>query len=75
MSQMIPSAAVFDLPFMFPNENRADAALDGKSGPLLSQRMQNIGLVNITSLENGFRQTTNSKPVITKMEDLKGHAR
>ncbi|MGE0097459.1 MAG: DctP family TRAP transporter solute-binding subunit [Hydrogenophaga sp.] len=72
MSQMIPSAAVYDLPFLFADEKEADAALDGKSGALLSRRMLDVGLVNLTYLENGFRNATNSKHPINKMEDLKG---
>lgn len=72
MSQMIPSAAVFDLPFLFANEKEAHAALDGKSGQLLRERMLDVGLVNLTYLENGFRNVTNSKHPIQKMEDLKG---
>lgn len=72
MSQMIPSAAVYDLPFLFADEKEADAALDGKSGELLTRRMLDVGLVNLTYLENGFRNATNSKLPITRMEDLKG---
>jgi len=72
MSQMIPSAAVFDLPFLFANEKEADAALDGTSGQLLSKRLETVGLVNVTYLENGFRNVTNSKRPVRRMEDLKG---
>ncbi len=72
MSQMIPSAAVYDLPFLFADETEAYAALDGKSGALLTRRMADVGLVNLTYLENGFRNATNSKHPITRMEDLKG---
>lgn len=72
MSQMIPSAVVYDMPFLFADEKDADAALDGKSGALLTRRMADVGLVNLTYLENGFRHASNSKHPINKMEDLKG---
>ena len=72
MSTMVPSAAVFDLPFLFANEKEADAALDGKSGELLAQKLAGVGLVTLAFWENGFRNMTNSKHPITKMEDLKG---
>ena len=72
MSTMAPSAAVFDLPFLFANEKEADAALDGKSGELLTQKLAGVGLVALAYMENGFRNMTNSKRPITKMEDLVG---
>ena len=72
MSTMVPSAAVFDLPFLFANEKEADAALDGKAGELLAQRLAGVGLVTLAYWENGFRNMTNSKRPITKMEDLGG---
>ena len=72
MSTMGPSAAVFDLPFLFANEKEADAALDGKAGELLGQRLNGVGLVQLAYWENGFRNMTNSKRPITRMEDLAG---
>lgn len=72
MSQMIPSAVVYDMPFLFADEKDADAALDGKSGALLTRRMADVGLVNLSYLENGFRHSSNSKHPINKMEDLRG---
>ena len=72
MSTMVPSAAVFDLPFMFANEKEADAALDGKAGELLAQRLAGVGLIGLAYWENGFRNMTNSKRPINRMEDLGG---
>ena len=72
MSTMVPSAAYFDLPFLFANEKEAHAALDGKAGELLTQRLAGVGLVSLTYWENGFRNMTNSKRPITRMEDLGG---
>ena len=72
MSTMVPSAAVFDLPFLFANEKEADAALDGKAGELLTQKLTGVGVVTLAYWENGFRNMTNSKHPITRMEDLKG---
>ena len=72
LSTMVPSAAVFDLPFLFANEKEADAALDGKAGELLAQRLAGVGLVTLAYWENGFRNMTNSKRPINRMEDLGG---
>ena len=72
LSTMVPSAAVFDLPFLFASEKEADAALDGKAGELLAQRLTGVGLVTLAYWENGFRNMTNSKRPINRMEDLVG---
>lgn len=68
----LPAAAVFDLPFYFANEKEADAVLDGKAGKLLADKLPGVGVVVLTYYENGFRNTTNSKHPINRMEDLKG---
>lgn len=72
MSTMVPAAAAFDLPFLFANEKEADAAMDGKSGEILAQRLEGSGLITLAYWENGFRNATNSKHPINRMEDLRG---
>jgi tripartite ATP-independent transporter DctP family solute receptor len=72
MSTMVPAAAAFDLPFVFANEKEADAAMDGKAGEILAQRLETQGMVTLAYWENGFRNATNSKLPITKMEDMRG---
>ena len=69
---MIPAAALWDLPFFFANEAEADAALDGKAGKYLAEKLPGFGVVPLTYYEVGFRHTTNSKHPIRRMEDLQG---
>ena len=69
---MIPAAALWDLPFFFANEKEADAALDGKAGKVLADKLPGVGVVPLTYYEVGFRHTTNSKHPIRRMEDLQG---
>ena len=69
---MIPAAALWDLPFFFANEKEADAALDGKAGKLLADKLPGVGVIPLTYYEVGFRHTTNSKHPIRRMEDLQG---
>ena len=69
---VVPAAGVFDLPFLIANEKEADALLDGKAGELLAAKMPAVGLVSLGYWEYGYRQTTNSRHPITKMEDLHG---
>ena len=67
-----PALGVFDLPFLFANEQEADAILDGEFGQMISGRMEASGLVNLAYWENGFRNLTNSVRPVTKLEDLEG---
>jgi len=69
---IVEDFGVYDLPFMFANEKEADAVLDGPFGQKLLDKLQSKGLVGLVYWENGFRDLTNSKHPITKMEDLKG---
>lgn len=71
-SGMVPAAAVFDLPFFFADEREADAALDGKAGKLIAEKMPQFNLVVLAWHEVGFRHTTNSKHPIRRMEDFNG---
>ncbi len=66
------SFGIYDLPFMFRSEQEADAILDGKFGKSLAAKLEAKGLVGLVYWENGFRNVTNSKREITKMEDMKG---
>ena len=69
---ILPAIGVFDLPFLFDNEREADQVLDGKAGDWFTIKLTTVGLVNLAWWENGFRNTTNSKRPITKVEDFEG---
>jgi len=63
---------IFDLPFLFGNEREADQVLDGKAGDYFTAKLTGVGLVNLAWWENGFRNTTNSKRAIVRVEDFDG---
>jgi tripartite ATP-independent transporter DctP family solute receptor len=69
---ILPDLGVFDLPFLFANEKEADAILDGEYGKYISDKMPAVGLVNLAYWENGFRNLTNSKKPVAKVEDFPG---
>ena len=69
---ILPSIGVFDLPFLFSNEREADQVLDGKAGDYFTTKLTGVGLVNLAWWENGFRNTTNSKRAIVRLEDFDG---
>ncbi len=63
---------VYDLPFLFANEHEADTVLDGPFGQKLAARLQDKGLVGLVYWENGFRNLTNKKHPVAKVEDMQG---
>lgn len=72
MATVAPAVGVYDLPFLFANEREADTVLDGQTGEMVAQKLLPAGIVSLAYWENGFRNMTNSKRPITKMEDLQG---
>jgi TRAP-type transport system periplasmic protein len=69
---ILPDLGVFDLPFLFANEKEADAILDGPFGKYMADKLPTVGLINVSYWENGFRNLTNSRRPVTKLEDLQG---
>jgi tripartite ATP-independent transporter DctP family solute receptor len=69
---IIKELGVFDLPFLFANEKEADAVLDGPAGQYFNKKLEAAGLVNLAYWENGFRNLTNSKRPVNKVEDFDG---
>ncbi|PVE21340.1 ABC transporter substrate-binding protein [Microvirga sp. KLBC 81] len=69
---IVPALGVFDLPFLFTSEKEADAVLDGPFGKYIDEKLPAFGLVNLAYWENGFRNLTNSRKPVTKMDDLSG---
>ncbi|MDR2788760.1 MAG: TRAP transporter substrate-binding protein [Candidatus Accumulibacter sp.] len=63
---------VFDLPFLFPNEEVADKVLDGPFGQKYLDSLPAHGIIGMSFWENGFRQLTNSKVEVKSPADLKG---
>src|SRR5215218_9045949 len=69
---ILPDLGVFDLPFLFANEKEADAVLDGPFGKYIADKLPAVGLVNVAYWENGFRNPTNSRKPVQKVEDMAG---
>ncbi len=69
---IVSDFGVYDLPFVFGNEREADTILDGSFGKSLTAKLQDKGLVGLVYWENGFRNLTNKKHPIAKVEDMKG---
>ena len=61
---------VVSLPYIFDNYEDVDATLGGEGGEALKSVLAEYGLVCEGIAENGFRQITNSRQPITKVDDL-----
>jgi len=64
--------AIFDFPFLFANEKESDAIVDGPVGKKMHALLEPKGLVGLSYWELGYRQITNSKRPLNKVEDLDG---
>lgn len=63
---------VFDLPFLFDDNEAAYRALDGEVGDQLLKELEEKDLKGLSFGENGFRHMSNNKGPITGLDDLKG---
>ena len=64
--------AIFDFPFLFANEKESDAIVDGPVGKKMHALLEAKGLVGLSYWELGYRQMTNSKRPLNKVEDIDG---
>jgi tripartite ATP-independent transporter DctP family solute receptor len=69
---IVKELGAFDLPFLFANEKEAYTVLDGPAGQYFNKKLEAAGLVNLAYWENGFRNLTNSKRPVSKIEDFDG---
>lgn len=61
-----------DLPFLFNSGEEADKVMDGPFGTGLMELLPNTGLVGLGYWELGFRNLTNNRHAVSKLEDIKG---
>jgi len=62
---------IFDFPFMFKDEQIAEKVIHGQFGRKMLDMLDESGFHGLTFAENGFRDMTNSRHRITKLEHFK----
>ena len=72
LASQVKDFEVYDFPFMFANAKEADAVVDGPFGQKMHAKLQDKGIVGLAYWELGFRNITNSKRPINKVEDIDG---
>ena len=64
--------AIYDFPFLFANSQEADTVVDGAFGKMMHDKLLSKGIVGLAYWELGFRDLSNSKRAINKVEDIAG---
>lgn len=72
LASEVKALEVFDFPFMFNNEKEADVITDGPIGQKMHAALADKGIIGLSYWELGFRNITNSKRPINKVEDIEG---
>jgi TRAP-type transport system periplasmic protein len=72
LSARVKEVQVWDLPFMFQNEREVYAVLDGASSKKIFALIEPAGLVGLTWTGMGFRNLSNSKRSVARLEDVNG---
>lgn len=69
---LVKDLGVIDFPFAVSTYAQGFALVDGPLGNALIEKLPEQGLVALTFWDLGFRNTTNSKRPITRLEDFQG---
>ncbi|MBO9355842.1 DctP family TRAP transporter solute-binding subunit [Bordetella petrii] len=71
-SPQVKQLNLFSLPFLMPDYAAIDALVQGEVGKEMFKIIEKAGVVPLAWGENGYRQLSNSRHVVSKPEDLKG---
>ena len=73
LTDRVPELGIADLPFLFPNIEAARAAMDGRLGAVLAQKIeQRVNYRVLGWFENGFRHISNRLRNVRSPKDLTG---
>jgi len=72
LSSQVKEFGLFDLPFLFDSGKQADAVVDGPFGQKLAESLAPKNLVGLGYWDLGFRNLTNSRRPVAKLEDIQG---
>lgn len=72
LAAQVKDFAVFDLPFLFASVQEADAVTDGPFGKSLLAKLESKNLVGLAYWDLGFRNLTNNRRPVSKVEDIAG---
>jgi tripartite ATP-independent transporter DctP family solute receptor len=67
-----PAFQVNDLPFLYADEEKAHAVLDGEAGQKLMQKLESKNIIGFGFAEGGFRQMINNVRAVSTPQDVEG---
>jgi tripartite ATP-independent transporter DctP family solute receptor len=68
----LPEVRVVNYPFLFRDYEQVDKILDGPPGQELLKRLEKVSFKGLAFSENGFRNLTNNRRPVHKVEDVAG---
>jgi tripartite ATP-independent transporter DctP family solute receptor len=72
LASQVKEFSAMDIPFLFNNSKEAFAVMDSDFAKRLLNRLSDKNLIGLGYWDLGFRNVTNSKRPITKLEDFTG---
>jgi len=72
LASQVKEFAIYDFPFQFASGKEADFVVDGPFGKMMHAKLADKGMVGLGYWELGFRNITNSKRPINKLDDFSG---
>jgi TRAP-type C4-dicarboxylate transport system substrate-binding protein len=73
VAEQIPELNVLEMPYLFNSTKEADYIIDEIVGPLVSPKLEKLGLILLFWSENGFKNLASSRAIKT-IDDMKGLA-
>ncbi len=71
-TSLVPSLQLFDLPFLFRDNDHLHKVMDGEVGQALKDKVTKKGFVALDFWDNGFKQFSSNKKAIKTPQDLSG---
>jgi len=68
----VPQLQLFDLPFLFKDQNHLHKVLDGEVGRKILKMVSKRGLVGLAYWDNGFKELSDDTRPLIKPSDAKG---
>ena len=72
LASVAKEMTVLDFPFLFANAKEADTIVDGPVGRKLHAKLEEKGIVGLSFWKLGFRQMTNSRRPLSRVDEIAG---
>lgn len=71
-TSLVPALQLFDLPFLFRDNDHLHHVMDGEVGQALKDQVNKKGFIALDFWDNGFKQFSSNKKAILNPKDAKG---